>query len=107
MIDSLVTVVENSTLVEMPVRSINSDSQWSSDNHLFDLFAARCFSNSKNSIRTAIDSAGLINSLVRICLGVGLAMIFDPLESTNSVSSIAAVVSIIVLSRAVNKLLLA
>jgi hypothetical protein len=106
-VDALGAVIEDSALVQMPVRSVNSHGHWASFENFLNFLASCNFCNSINTEGSTIFLALLVHSNIGIVSPSGLAIIFDPLKSSNSISSIASLVGIRSASRAVNKLLLA
>jgi len=94
MVDVFVTVVENTAFVGTPARSVNSHSNRASHQNLLNFVATCNFGNSKDTERSTICLALLVDSNVRIICTCSLSMILDPLERSNSIATIAALVEV-------------
>jgi hypothetical protein len=101
-----VAVVKSSVLVEVPVGSINSDSQGSSGKHLFHGFASCEVSNTLDVIFASWCLAFLVDCLVGVFTFGGLSKVSDVLKSPKCQTSVAASVAVGSLSCTVNQLLL-
>ena len=107
MVDGLSTVAEDATSIEMPVSGINSHGQRSASNNLLNFFASVSFCDSKRPISAFRSGAFLIDGFVRVGSLSGLSVIFNPFETSDSISSVASVVRVRFSSGAVDELLLA
>ena len=101
-----VTIVENSTLVKTPVRSIYSHSQGSSSKHFLDGGASSEISNALDVVGSGSFLAILVDCLVWVISCGCLSIVSDILESSKGKTSVATVVVVGRTSSTVDKLLL-
>jgi hypothetical protein len=104
-VDVQSAVGKDSTSISAPVGGVNTHSQRSTHNQSLNLLTTRSLSHSDCAIGSSVPLTILIFSHVRILSSSGLSEIFNILESSYSISSVASLVAIRGLSRTVYQLL--